>query len=137
MVAWLNATPKPPEGSKRSERGQRSLLSRKDRMKRDGIVPAMPPNPAPHLIGWLTEMGITEATGVGPVPLSWREISEWQRNTGVHLQPWEARLIRKLSVSYLAASHDAESETCPPPWRAEVTQVEMDAAEAQLRSVLG
>lgn len=106
-------------------------------MKRDGAAIAMPPNPAPHLVGWLTEMGITESTGMGPVPLSWREISEWQRNTGVELKPWEARLIRKLSLAYLSQSHEAESETCPPPWRAEVTQDELETSEAQLRMVLG
>lgn len=97
----------------------------------------MPPNPLPHVIARLVEIGITESAGMGPTPLSWREISEWQRNTCVRLPPWEARLIRQLSLAYIAEGRRAESENCPPPWRAEVTQRERDIAEEKLRMVLG
>jgi hypothetical protein len=136
-MAWLNATPKPPEGSKRAKNSQAPTLSRIDRLKRDGLTPPMPPNPVPHIVSRLLEIGLTETTGVGPAPLSWREISEWQRNTSVELAPWEARLLRSLSVAYIAEGRRAESETCPPPWHAAPTQREIDVAEARLRMVLG
>jgi hypothetical protein len=137
-LAWLNATPKPPEGSKRADpKFQRKLLTRQDQMKKDGIPVRMPPNPAPHIIGRFVEIGISEANGMGASPLSWREINEWQRATSVDLSPWEVRLLRRLSTEYLAESRKAESENCPPPWRAEVTQREREVEQARLEMVLG
>lgn len=137
-MAWLGAVPKPPEGSRRAQSNMPvSTLSRLDRLKRDGIEPTMPPNHAPHIIARLTEIGLTESNGMGLSPLSWREIEAWQRATRVRLAPWEARLIRQLSIEYLGESRRAESENCPAPWRAEVTQRERDAEEANLRMVLG
>ena len=97
----------------------------------------MPPNPAPHLTDRLIEIGLTEAAGMGAAPLSWREIAAWRTETCVPQQPWEARLMRRLSAAYLAESRKAESESCPPPWRTEVTAREREIEEAELRSVLG
>src|SRR3546814_10073530 len=108
-------------------------LSRLDRMKKDGIPLQMPSNPMPHIITRLLEIGIAEAGGMASVPISWGEIGAWQRNTGVRLDQWEARLMRKLSSEYVTECRRAESENCPPPWRAEVTQLERDIAEAKLR----
>lgn len=137
-MAWLHAVPKPPEGSRRAQTaGQARRLSRLDQMKKDGIEPRMPPNPLPHLINWLIEIGITESTGTGPKPLSWREIRAWQSNVHVRLAPWEARLLRHLSVAYIAQGRKAESENCPAPWHTEVTQREREIEEEVLRAVLG
>lgn len=97
----------------------------------------MPPCPAPHIIARFIEIGMTEATGMGPAPLSWREIEAWRRNTGVWIAPWEARLIRKLSLSYIGQLARSESENCPPPWRAPVTEQDVKAEIGALRSVLG
>jgi hypothetical protein len=108
-----------------------------DELKRDGITPQMPSNPAPHIIARLIEIGITEAKGMGPAPLSWGEIAAWQFDTGVPLAPWESRLLRQLSVAYIAEGRRAEAENCPPPWRAQITQRELEVAEARLRMVLG
>lgn len=106
-------------------------------MKKDGIPVLMPPNPAPAMINRLLEIGLTEAAGMGAVPLSWREIDSWCHRTSVNLPPWEARLLRQLSVEYLAEGRRAESENCPPPWRAEVTQRERELEQARLEMVLG
>lgn len=106
-------------------------------MKKDGIEPKMPPNPAPHIIYRLTEIGLTEANGMGASPLSWREIEAWQRSTRVRLAPWEARLIRQLSIEYLGEARRAESENCPAPYHTEVTRREREVEEEQLRMVLG
>ncbi|MEG3089498.1 phage tail assembly chaperone [Sphingomonas sp. PB4P5] len=137
-MAWLNATPKPPPGSKRAETADKTpSISRIDKMKRDKIVPPMPPNPMPHMITRLVEIGLSESNGMGASPLSWREINEWQQAAGVDLAPWEARLMRTLSLAYLAESRKAESETCPPPWHAPVTQREIETEQARLQMVLG
>lgn len=106
-------------------------------MKKDGIPVQMPSNPAPHIVSRLIEIGITETSGMGPAPLGWGEIDSWQRCTKVRLAPWEARIIRKLSIAYIAESRRAESENCPPPWHAVVTVPEMASEIRQLKSVLG
>lgn len=131
--------PKPNERTKRAKVDNAPPpISRIARLKKDGVKnPAMPPNPAPHIVAHLIEIGLVEARGMGTGPVSWREINEWQRASGVNLTPWEARLIRRLSTEYVAEGGRAENENCPPPWRAPVTQQERDADEARLRMVLG
>ena len=137
-MAWLHATPKPPEGSKRAKfEANTKRVSRLDKMKADKIMPSMPPNPAPHIIDRLVEIGLSEAAGMGVAPLSWREINEWQRATCVTLPPWEARLIRKLSTEYIAEGRRAEDDTYPSPWRAPVTQREIDTEAAGIRALMG
>jgi len=111
----LHAVPKPREGSKRAKQGGDNL-SRIDRYQRDKIQVQMPPNPAPHILQWLVEIGLTECNGMGESPISWREIHYWQQNTGVQLSAFEAKLIRELSVAYVAQKNKSDSENCPPPW---------------------
>lgn len=108
-----------------------------EKLKRDKIVPQMPPNPVPHIIARLLEIGLTEAAGMGAGPVSWQAIDAWCNRTGVDLLPWEAKLIRSLSVAYVAEGRNAESENCPPPWRASVTDREREVELARLRAVLG
>ena len=138
-LAWLQATPKPPAGSKRAERFDASKASsRIDQLKTAGVKnPPMPPNPMPHVIERLIEIGMSEAAGMGAAPLSWTTMEAWQRITGIMLDPWEARLIRRLSSDYLAMSRQADSETCPSPWRAPITAEQRDTEMARLRMVLG
>lgn len=98
----------------------------------------MPPNPAPDLIKRLVDVGITESAALGSGQLSWLTIDAWQRNTAVVLAPWEARLLRHLSREYLAESQRAESENCPPPWRAGVvTDRERELEHQTLKDILG
>jgi hypothetical protein len=139
-MAWLHATPKPDAGTKRAAMVDADApppLSRIAALKRDGIPIQMPPNPAKHLVEFLIEIGMSEAAGMGMVPLSWREIRAWCENTRVVLAPWELRLIRRMSAEYLAEGRRAESENAPPPWRAEITQREIDVEQARLEMLLG
>lgn len=137
-MAWLNATPKPDEGTKRAKiEGATPKLSRIEQLKKDKVPIPWPPNPAPHILGWWIDIGLTESNGMGAVPLSWGEINEWQCSSSVTLAPWEAKLIRKLSVEYIAEGRRAESENYPAPWKAEVTQREREVEQAGLQSLLG
>ena len=137
-MAWLHATPKPAEGTRRAKaENAPPALSRLDQIKRDKLTPQMPPLPAPHFIDRLIEIGLTEAAGMGAGPLSWATIAGWQQVTGIALEPWEARLYRKLSLEYLAEGRRAESENCPPPWRATITQAERDVEQRRLEQLLG
>lgn len=111
-LGWLHATPKPRKGSKRKADDR----SRMDRILDDKLPVRMPPNPAPHLISWLIEIGLTEKNGMGESALSWREINEWQAATGVALSAFEARLMRELSKAYVGQKQKSDSENSPPPW---------------------
>lgn len=112
QLGWLNTTPSPREGSKRSAPTE----SRIERFKREGLAVSMPPNPLPHIVKRLFEIGLTEAGATGEVPLSWREINEWQAATGVSLSAFEARLMRELSAAYIDQKRKSGSENSPPPW---------------------
>ncbi len=140
-MAWLAATPKPPEGSRRAERWENqpasAKKSRAERMGKKAAEAAMPPNPMPHIIDRFVEMGMVEAAGMGTVALSWSTLSAWSQMTGVRLCPWEARTIRRLSVEYLAEGRRAETETCPAPWKAPVSNVDIASERAALEMVLG
>lgn len=137
-MAWLHATPKPDERTRRAKiLADAPKLTRLEKLKRDGVTPPMPPNPAPHIVDRLVEIGMSEAAGMGVAPLSWREIDAWCARTGVDLEPWEGRLLRRLSSEYIAEGRRAESENCPPPWRAPVTEREVKAERAGLEMVLG
>ena len=83
------------------------------------------------------EIGLTEQGGMGPAPLSWREIDAWCNRTGINLPPWEARLYRHLSVEYLKELHRAESETCIPPWKAPVTERQRKEELARIKARFG
>ncbi len=106
-------------------------------MRADKIEPSMPPNPAPHILDRLIEIGLTEAGGMAAVPISWLSINEWQRAMHIRLPPWEAALMRKLSVEYLAEGRRAESRNCPAPWRTEMSAREQEVDLEKLRMVLG
>ncbi len=136
-MAWLAAAPKPDPRSRRAkEASQDEPVSRLEAMKARGIIPEMPPNPMPHLINWLVEMGLTEPAGMGIGPVGWQTIDAWCRRTFIALAPWEARLIRHLSVSYVAENRRAEVEGCPAPWRASVTQREKELEIEGLRALI-
>lgn len=136
-MAWLHATPRPPAESPRHKTFDLAkALSRLDQMKKTGISPQMPDSPMPHVIDRLTEIGLTGSNGMSATPLSWGEIAAWQTNTRIRLCPWEARLIRSLSAAYVAESRRAEEETCPPPWRGEVTEAEKAVELAILDAIL-
>ncbi|MCU6454354.1 hypothetical protein LPN01_09705 [Sphingomonas sp. A2-49] len=137
-MAWLNGVPKPdPDSARGKSQAAQPTMTRLEDAKRRKITPPMPPNPAPHIVDRLVEMGITEAAGMGAVALSWREIVAWQEGTWVRLAPWEARLIRDLSKAYLAESRIADSENCPAPWHSGPTRQAIETEQARLEAVLG
>lgn len=98
-------------------RADAAKLSRRERIERDGGEIEMPPfDEGAYLIGYLYELGPTVAAGMGAGPVTFAEMAAWQATRGFELEPWEARLLRRLSVDYLAESHRATQRDCPPPW---------------------
>ena len=114
--AWLNACPR---GAGRADEGKQPRLSRLQQLKGDNgddFEPDMPPLDIHYLRDYLFEIGPLQTGGMGPAPLSNAEIHAWQDNTGIVLTPWEARMIRRLSMDYLQQYHEADDPTCPAPW---------------------
>lgn len=127
--AWLGAVPEAAPGA----RADAAKLSRRERMEHDGGEIEMPPfDDGEYLIGYLYELGPTVAAGMGAGPVTFAEMAAWQAARGFELEPWEARLLRRLSVDYLAESHRATERNCPPPWGGSVAvRVSHDRAAAR------
>ena len=85
-------------------------------MKADGIAIDLPANPAPYLTDWLKEVGPLGSTGMGPAPLQWGEIRDWQTLMGIELSAWEARTLHGLSRDFHDQMHKAKEPTCPAPY---------------------
>lgn len=136
QLAWLNAVPLPPPGSRRAEAEKHlNRPSRLDGFKKDKIPAPLPVNPAPHITGRLIAMGLVQPAGMGTGPLTWAEIAAWQQNMCVRLAPWEAALLRTLSAAYIAEGRRAEAENASPPWQWPITQREIDNEIAALEAL--
>jgi hypothetical protein len=88
-------------------------------MKKDGIVPLLPDNPAEYLTDWLFEIG---PGGGMDGPLGWQEMAAWEHLTGIELDPWEARTLRELSAEYLHERQEARKPDRLPPYTDKITE---------------
>lgn len=129
QIAWLNAVPK--DDKKRNVANATEPDSRLNKMRAAGIEPVTPEIPAPYLLEYLFEVGPTVSTGMGPAIIGWRDLQAWQEMVGIDLEPWEARMLRKLSSAYLSQSLKSEKPDCPAPY---VSQQQIDR-EAVSRKV--
>lgn len=92
-------------------------MTRLERMEAQGQQPALPPlGAAGYLVNYLFEVGPVGYGAMGPVPLSHLELAAWQANTGIELEAWEARALRRLSIEYVSASNAAQPFDAPPPY---------------------
>lgn len=108
---------------KHSGKGEKPKpLSRIEQMEKRGMEAAWPPLPVDYMIDWLFDIGPSMAGSMGEGPIGWTEIDAWQRVTGVELDVWEARTLRRLSRAYVAQRHASEDQKCPEP--------RLDASEA-------
>lgn len=106
-------------------------MSRRKSLDELGIVPDMPEIEwGQYLISWLFEVGPTMAAGMGEGPLTASEIISWERLLGIQFRPWEARLLRRLSMSYASESSMASKRDRPAPFvdstdAARIRQIQM------------
>lgn len=85
-------------------------------MQERGAAIFWPPNPAPHITDWLLEIGPAFGTGMGERAIDWQDMRAWQELTGIELEPFEARTIRRLSQVFISARHEAKKPDCPIPY---------------------
>lgn len=77
-----------------------------------------------------------ESGAFGPTVLSHQELLAWQLNMRRMLQPWEISMLRRLSAEYLAFSREAESNLCPSPYVAELTERDRRAIASSVKASL-
>lgn len=53
---------------------------------------------------------------MGPVPITHADIAHWQANTGININAWEARTLRRLSREYVGACIEAQEPDALPPY---------------------
>ena len=91
-----------------------------------------------YLLGYLWEVGPTLVAGMGAGPLTHQELRAWQANSGIRLQPWEARILHRLSIDYLAEMSRAEKADCLAPWEPVAVAVDRAAvANKMLHAIRG
>lgn len=129
QLAWLQAVPEAPEGSK-AKREDRTRLAR---LQEEGIEVELPGAPLPYLLGYLYEIGPGMPGAMGEVPLSHGEIESWQRNTGIRLTPWEARTLRRLSIAHVEESYAARKREAPAPFTGDGSDPGMMLRAAEMR----
>ena len=91
---------------------------------------------ADYLLGYLWEVGPTMVAGMGAGPVTHQELRAWQANSGIQLQPWEARILRRLSIDYLAEMSRADQADCPAPWQAVEAVVDHAAVANKMRHAI-
>jgi hypothetical protein len=105
--------PDKPEGDK----SKIPEVQRREKLRIEEQIddPEMPPCEVPYLLDYFFELGPVMAAGMGNGPVTHEEIQAWQRNTGIELNAWEARMLRQMSVAYLNESQNTVID-CPAPW---------------------
>jgi hypothetical protein len=74
---------------------------------------------------------------MGPVPLQWAELAQWQRLTSAPVQPWQARALRQASAAYVSQLHESSAPDCPPPWSTEPDDDDRSRVDRQVRAAFG
>jgi hypothetical protein len=110
-------------------------MTRLQTLQAKGLSPDLPDaGLAAHLLGYLFEVG---PIAPGPEPVSWTELQAWQHATGIELQTWEARALRRLSYDYLDATLEAQSPTCPAPYTEQPSIDNRQAVANAVRHIFG
>lgn len=98
--------------------------------------PDLPPlEVGDYLAAFLFEIGPTMSGASGGGALTFSEIDAWCTRTGIDLEPWESRILRRLSRDYLSESGKAEKRDCPAPWRVPGAKPEPTAAQIAIRGI--
>lgn len=92
-------------------------LTRAQKIQRNGGSPMFPSvGDANYVITYWQDLGVVESGAMGPIPLSAKEILSWQQCSGIHLQPWEFKVLRDMSRLYLIQHEESKNPECSPPF---------------------
>lgn len=85
-----------------------------------------------YLIAYWQDIGLAQSGGFGSAPLSCLEVEAWQRCTGICLEPWEFKILRDMSRSYLSQLQEGEKPECPPPYGDPVQDFDREAVSKKV-----
>jgi hypothetical protein len=121
------------------KRGKDEAPDRRQRLERleaDGGSAHLPPLPAAgHLVSMLFEMGPTLPAGMGEAPITFSEIDAWQHVTGIRVNAWEGRMLRRLSGAYAAERAKGVDIKRPAPWPEGIEGAKRMAANSLRRAM--
>jgi len=100
--------------------------------------PELPPldEGGKYLVDYLFEVGPVESGGLGAGPVTHRELYFWQLDIGLELDPWEIRMLRRLSIAYLQQHTKSVKGDCKPPWDVEEARDHAVVAKSMQQSIL-
>jgi hypothetical protein len=111
-LAWLNTAPEAQSTNGKAQ--PKAQATRRAQIESAGMEPIVPPvERGEHLIGYLFEFGPVGANG----PLTAGEVLDIGRVLAVDFDPWESRLLVRLSREYQGQLHVATNPgaKCPIP----------------------
>jgi hypothetical protein len=111
QAAWLATAPDKVNPKDKSEPVSRLKSAQ---TKDDPLL--WPENPAPYLTDWLFEIGPTASGAMGEAPMAIRHIEADLAALGIETEPWECRLLRRLSGAYAEERYRARKPECPAPY---------------------
>lgn len=88
-------------------------------MKQQGITPNLPDCDAPYFLDYFFSIG------PGSEPVSFQEIESWQRLSGIELDTWQAKTLRRLSIDYASQYEKSKNRSCQPPDEDELTELQL------------
>lgn len=89
-----------------------------------------------YLLGYLFEIGPAMSGPAGPCEISHEEICCWQDLTGIDLQAWEARTLRRLSREYVDEMNRATSRDAAAPWVPEAGEPDYAGVAMDMRRAI-
>lgn len=117
-LAWWQSVPAPPESEKTDPKKAPKPRKSRQQALGDDVQPDMPEiePETRYLLDTFMEAGPVSVGASGPTTLTWADIAAWSSGTSIELEPWEARLVRRLSSEYLSEARRAEAHDALPPW---------------------
>lgn len=118
-VAWLHATLKPPQKSRKSKRAadhDAPRITRQEKFQAEDIEHTMPDaGPAAYLLDIFFDVGPVLYSSMGESPIGYEQLVAWEQAHGVRLLPWEVGTLRSLSLAYLGEKVRSEDPSVAAP----------------------
>lgn len=131
QAAWLGAELDEQPGLASQGAEKKTRLDRDREKHGEDYQPPMPPIEDRFLIDCLNDIGPGFAAGgMGPAMVE-TELLNWQANTGFELEPWQSRMLKRLSVDHYTQRQKSTKPNCPAPWVGVEQKQENRAAVAQ------
>lgn len=93
---------------------------------------------AGYLVGLLYEAGLMSSNGMGPVPISWSEISAWLSTTELDVSVWDKLTVKVMSEEYVASLLSSTEPAKPAPYVSANEQLarERRVTESKITNIL-